>query len=172
MWVRREHRLPLAAGFAAMDPTALPGDVWMHVVRTRPRKDVLFMAEHVALWIHGHFRGGSGFGDLARNPDNDWALIEAVTAAVEREQANLRLLIASPYRPTGTRLRPDMTLSEPLAEWKDKTPAPGPQGAHETSTTVEDLIDFAGDSRLLRVLAELKTGEVGNFIHFETRIAA
>ena len=40
------------------------------------------------------------------------------------------------------------------------------------STTVEDLIDFAGDSRLLRVLAELKTGEVGNFIHFETRIAA
>ncbi|TPG52102.1 site-specific integrase [Sphingomonas glacialis] len=38
-----------------------------------------------------------------------------------------------------------MLLGELLTEWKNKTPAPGQQGAHETGTTVEDFIDFAGD---------------------------
>ncbi len=136
---------PSPAGFAAMDATRLPGDVWMRVVRSRPRKDVLFMADHAILWIHGAFRGEGGFGDLVRNAENDWMLIEAITAAVEREQADLRALIATPFRPTGTRLRPNMTLRELFGEWKNKTPAPGAQGAHETSTTVEDFIDYAGD---------------------------
>ncbi|WP_457349196.1 DUF6538 domain-containing protein [Sphingomonas sp. UYP23] len=136
---------PSPAGFAAMDATRLPGDVWMRVVRTRSRKDTLFMAEHAVLWIHGAFRNEGGFGDLVRDTENDWALVEAITAAVEREQADLRALIASPFRPTNTRLRPDMTLRELFDEWKVKTPAPGAQGAHETGTTVEDFIDFAGD---------------------------
>jgi hypothetical protein len=140
-----------SAGFAAMDPALLPGDVWMRVVRTRPRKDVLFMAEHMLLWIHGTFRSEGGFGDLVRNEANDWTLVEAITAAVEREQADLRFLIASPLRPAGTRLRPDMTLGELLAEWRTKTPAPGAQGAHETGTTVVDFIDFAGDLPVSRI---------------------
>ncbi|MGI4730860.1 MAG: DUF6538 domain-containing protein [Janthinobacterium lividum] len=136
---------PSPAGFAAMDPTRLPGDVWLRVVRARPRKDVLFMAEHAILWIHGTFRSEGGFGDLVRDAENDWMLVNAVTTAVEREQADLRAVIATPFRPTGTRLRPDMTLRELLDEWRNKTPAPGAQGAHETGTTVEDFIDFVGD---------------------------
>ncbi|TXC71350.1 hypothetical protein FSB78_10660 [Sphingomonas ginsenosidivorax] len=59
------------AGFAAMDPTSLPGDVWMRIVRTRPRKDVLFMGEHMILWVQRSFRSKSGFGDIVRNADND-----------------------------------------------------------------------------------------------------
>jgi hypothetical protein len=133
------------AGLAAMDPANLPGDVWMRIFKTRPHKDILFMAEHMILWVHGSFRSEGGFGDIARSADNDWALTEAVTSAIEREQADLRVLAASPFRPTGTRLRPGMLLGELLTEWKNKTPAPGQQGAHETGTTVEDFIDFAGD---------------------------
>lgn len=142
---------PSPAGFAAMDPDHLPGDVWMRVVRTRLRKDVAFMAEHMVVWVHGGFRAQGGFGDIERSPDNDWALVEALTRAVEREQADLRLLASAPYRPTGTRLRPDMTLGELLEAWKGKTPAPGSQGAHETSTTVQDFIDFAGDIAVSRI---------------------
>lgn len=143
---------PSPAGFAAMDPSHLPGDVWLRVVRTRPRNEVLFMAEHMIAWIHGDFRSeGSGFGDIVRSSDNDWSLTEAVTAAIEREQADLRSLIASPFRPTETRLRPNMLLGELLTEWRNKTPAPGQQGAHETGTTVEDFIDFAGDMPVAQI---------------------
>jgi len=136
---------PSPAGFAAMDPNNLPGDVWLRVVRTLTRKDILFMAEHMLLWIHGDFRGEGGFGDIQRGEENDWLLTEVLTTAVEREQADLRVLIKSPFRPAGTRLRPAMTLGELLTEWKGKTPAPGSQGAHETSTTVTDFVDFVGD---------------------------
>ncbi|WP_242153228.1 site-specific integrase [Sphingomonas sp. BAUL-RG-20F-R05-02] len=136
---------PTPANLATMDPNHLPGDVWLRIVRTRTRKDILFMAEHMVLWIHGDLRGEGGFGDLHRSEDNDWLLTEVVTSAIESEQADLRLLISSPHRPTGTRLRPRMTLGELVDEWKNKTPAPGSQGAHETSTTVADFIDYVGD---------------------------
>ena len=142
-------------GLASLDPDHLAGDVWMRVVRTRSRADALFMAEHMILWVHGGFRGERGtFGDLVRSTENDLLIMDAVTDAVEREQANLRKLLKSPLRHTATRLRPDMTLGELFEAWKTKTPAPGAQGVHETSTTIADFIDYAGDIPVCRITGD------------------
>ncbi|WP_156678187.1 site-specific integrase [Sphingomonas profundi] len=145
---------PSPQGIAAMDPACLPGDLWMRVIRTRSRADALRMAEHMIVWVHGGYRDGDGFADLARSAENDIAIMNAVTAAVEREQVELRLAISTPVRPTTSRLRPDMRLGELLEAWKTKTPAPGAQGAHEACTTVIDFIDFMGDVPVSTITAD------------------
>ncbi|WP_179187241.1 site-specific integrase [Sphingomonas sp. TZW2008] len=142
-------------GLARLDPERLAGDVWMRVVRTRSRADSLFMAEHMILWVHGRLGGGRGaFDDLARSTENDLAIMDAITDAVEREQAALRKLLASPLRHTATRLRSDMTLCELFEAWKTKTPSPGAQGVHEASTTIADFIDYAGDIPVSRITVD------------------
>lgn len=151
--------MPLAdatmEGLASLDPDHLAGDVWLRVVRTRSRADALFMAEHMILWVHGGFRGERGaFGDLVRSTENDLLIMDAVTDAVEREQAELRKLLKSPLRHAATRLRPEMLLSELFEAWKTKTPTPGAQGVHEAWTTVVDFIDFAGDIPVSRITGD------------------
>lgn len=80
--------------------------------------------------------------------------MDAITDAVEREQAELRKLLRSPLRHAATRLRPDMRLGGLFEAWKTKTPAPGAQGAHEASTTVADFIDYAGDIPVSRITGD------------------
>ena len=144
-----------AEGLASVDPQHLPGDIWMRVIRTRSRADALFMAEHLIVWVHGGFRGKLGMcGDIVRSPENDLLLMDALTDAVEAEQAELRKLLRSPLRHVATRLRPDMTLGELFDAWKKKTPAPGLQGVHETFTTVTDFLDFAGDLPVSRITGD------------------
>lgn len=136
----------VSTGRGADEPsTLLPGDLWLRVVRTRSREEALRMAEHMIVWVHGGYRPVGPYGDIMRCVENDLLIMNAVTDAVEREQAELRLLISAPIRSMATRLRPDMRLGELLEAWKAKTPAPGKQGAHETTTTVADFIDYAGD---------------------------
>ncbi len=131
------------AEVAEMDPSNLPGDAWLQVIRTRSRSDALQMAEHMIHWVIGdEDRVAKSY---IRNAADDTLLVDAITEAIEAEQADLRKLMRSPLRPIATRLRPDMTLHELLAAWKTKTPAPGAQGAHETGTTIDDFVDFAGD---------------------------
>lgn len=137
-----------------IDVTLLPGDVWLRSVRTRSRDDALRMAEHMIHWVHGGFRKEGEYGDIVRNPENDWHIMNAVTDAVAREQAALRLMLGNPVRPVPTRLRPDMKLGELLDAWKSKTPAPGAQGAHETATTVEDFIDYFGNVPVSRITGD------------------
>ena len=142
-------------GLASLDPQHLPGDIWLRVIRTRSRADALFMAEHLIVWVHGGFRGERGmFGDIVRSTENDLLLMDALTDAVEAEQAELRKLLRSPLRHVATRLRPDMALGELFDAWKKKTPAPGLQGVHETFTTVTDFLDFAGDLPVSRITGD------------------
>lgn len=137
-----------------IDITVLPGDVWLRLVRTRSRDDALRMAEHMIHWVHGGFRKEGPYGDIRRSPENDWHVMNAVTDAVAREQAALRLLFGNPVRSVPTRLRPDMKLGELLDTWKTKTPAPGAQGAHETATTVADFIDYFGNLSVSRITGD------------------
>jgi integrase len=137
-----------------IETTVLPGDVWLQFVRTRSRDDALRMAEHMIHWVHGGFREEGGYGDIIRNPENDWHIMNAVTDAVAREQAALRLMLGNPVRSVPTRLRSDMKLGELLDAWKSKTPAPGAQGAHETATTVADFIDYFGDVAVSRITGD------------------
>lgn len=131
------------AAVAGMDPDNLPGDAWLRIIRTRSRSDVIRMAEHMLHWVVGG--DGPACGNYLRSASNDDLLVDAITLAIEAEQADLRTLIRSPLRPIATRLRPDMTLHELLAAWKTKTPAPGAQGAYETGRTIDDFVDFVGD---------------------------
>lgn len=136
------------------DLDVLPGDVWLHFVRSRSREDALKMAEHMICWVHGTFRKEGPYGDIARTTENDWHIMNAITDAVVREQAALRIMVNNPIRQVASRLRPDMRLGELLEAWKTKTPTPGPQGAHETSTTVADFIDHYGDIRVSRITGD------------------
>lgn len=137
-----------------IDVTVLPGDVWLRFVRTRSRDDALRMAEHMIHWVHGGFRNEGAYGDIVRSSENDWHIMNAVTDAVAREQAALRLMLGNPVRSVPSRLRPDMKLGELLEAWKGKTPAPGAQGAHETATTVADFIDYFGDVSVSRITGD------------------
>ena len=115
-------------------------------MRSCSRAQALSVADHAIAWVHGEYRSGvTAYGDIPRSPGNDAAIMDALTRAMEREQVELRLAIASPLRSVGTRLRPDLRYGELLDAWKKKTPAPGAQGAHEAGTTVDDFRDFVGD---------------------------
>ncbi|CAM3278287.1 DUF6538 domain-containing protein [Sphingomonas antarctica] len=138
----------------AREGDLLPGDVWLRFVRTRSRDDALRMAEHMLVWVHGGYRHEGPYGDIPRGPENDWRIMNALSDAVEREQAALRLMLSNPVRAILSRLRPDMKLGELLNAWKAKTPAPGAQGAHETATTVADFIDYFGDVPVSRITGD------------------
>ena len=140
--------------FEHNDLDVLPGDVWLHFVRSRSRDDVLKMAEHMICWVHGSFRKEGPYGDISRTPENDWHIMNAITDAVMREQAALRIMVSNPIRQVASRLRLDMRLGELLDAWKTKTPTPGAQGAHETTTTVADFIDHYGDIRVGRITGD------------------
>lgn len=100
-----------------------------------------------------------------RNAADDTLLVDAITEAIEAEQADLRTLMRSPLRPIATRLRSDMTLHELLAAWKTKTPAPSAQGAYETGRTIDDFVDFVGDLAVSHI-----TGN--DLYHFRDAVAS
>jgi hypothetical protein len=137
------------------DAAGLPGELWLQFTASQPQAEIIAGAWNAIELVRGHMKPRhDAYPDIARTPPNDAALATAITDRVRVELADLRQLLAAPFRKSTTRLRPDMRISELFTAWKGKR-EPNAKGANEAASTIDDFIAFAGDITVVTVTGDL-----------------